>query len=134
METMNDIFTIITFVFLILCVMLFIYLSRYKKSELTQDEKIELNKDLSLYDIFMSAYGRFKETYNPSDCYIDGGRTINRQFDNMCTIIYYNMKAPKNTWYELFREGMMNTASNYNAKPLEEALWNNIEQFIETGH
>ena len=82
----------------------------------------------------MSAYDRFKETYDPSDSYIDGGRTINRQFDNMCTIIYYNMKAPKNTWYELFREGMMNTASNYSTKPLEEVLWNNIEQFIETGH
>lgn len=81
-----------------------------------------------LYAVYSTEFDKWEKEYNPSNSFIEGGRTIPYDFHNFCLKMWGEMKHQRGTYFEMFREQMLNTAMNWQ-KSLKDSLWNVIENF-----
>jgi hypothetical protein len=58
----------------------------------------------------------------------DGGRTIPYDFHHFCSNVWGAMQHQRGTWFEMFREQMLNTATNWQNN-LKDALWETVRNF-----
>jgi hypothetical protein len=75
-----------------------------------------------LYAVFSSEFDNWEKNNNPSFCFIDNGRTIPYDFHSMCTTLWGEINHTNNHWFEMFREQMLNTATNWQ-DDLKQSLW-----------
>ena len=84
----------------------------------------------TLYSLYSDEFYKWEKNYNPSHYFIEGGRTIPYDFHFMCSNLWGLFKPQRGTFFEMFRESMLNTASNYRSNiSLKDALWETVKQF-----
>ena len=98
-----------------------------------ENENINLNENPAdakpvLYAVFSSEFDKWQKEYNPSNYFIDGGRTIPYCFNGFCSKVWGAMQHQRGTWFELFREQMLNTATNWQNN-LKDSLWETVKNF-----
>jgi hypothetical protein len=86
------------------------------------------NANTVLYAVFSSEFDKWEKIYNPSNYFIDNGRTIPYDFHHFCSNVWGAMQHQRGTWFEMFREQMLNTATNWQNN-LKDALWETVRNF-----
>ena len=81
-----------------------------------------------LYAVFSERFDKWEKEYNPSNSFIDGGRTIPYDFHYFCSNMWGEMKHQRGATFEMFREQMLNTAMNWQ-KSLKDSIWNVIDNY-----
>jgi len=104
------------------------------KTELNKNENLSTEQEappianLLLYAVYSTEFDKWEKEYNPSNYFIDGGRTIPYDFHYFCSKMWGEMIHQRGTTFEMFREQMLNSAMNWQ-KSLKDALWNVVENF-----
>lgn len=87
------------------------------------------NANNVLYVVFSSEFDKWEKIYNPTYYFIDNGRTIPYDFHHFCSNVWDAMQQhQRGTWFEMFREQMLNTATNYQNN-LKDALFKTVSNF-----
>lgn len=86
------------------------------------------NANTVLYAVFSSEFDKWEKIYNPSFSFIEDGRTIPYDFHHLCSTLWGVMQHQRGTWFEMFREQMLNTAMNW-SENLKDSLWNTVRNF-----
>lgn len=75
-----------------------------------------------LYAVFSVKFDKWEKVYNPSNYFIDGGRTISYDFHFFCSEMWGQIRHQRGTSFEMFREQMLNTATSWQ-NSLKASLW-----------
>ena len=86
------------------------------------------NPNTVLYAVFSFEFDKWEKIYNPSISFIEDGRTIPYDFHHFCSNVWGAMQHQRGTWFEMFREQMLNTATNWQNN-LKDALWETVSNF-----
>lgn len=81
-----------------------------------------------LYAVFSSEFDKWEKIYDPSFSFIEDGRTIPYDFHHFCSTLWGEMQHQRGTWFEMFREQMLNTAMNW-TENLKDSMWNTVRSF-----
>lgn len=97
------------------------------KTEANKQESGNCTKP-ALYAVFSLEFDKWQKDYNPSNYFIEGGRTIPYCFNSFCSKVWGAMQHQRGTLFEMFREQMLNTATNWQNN-LKDSLWKTVKNF-----
>ena len=81
-----------------------------------------------LYAVFSEHFDKWQKEYNPSNYFIDGGRTIPYDFHFFCSNMWGVMKHQRGSMFEMFRDEMLTVATNWK-NSCKSSLWDVVRNF-----